>query len=53
MPIVNKQIKIPKTSELTVDYIQEHFEGLEVIRWAIVDVAEDFYLIDSAVVCRN
>jgi len=50
MHIVNKQIKIPKTSELTLEYIQKHFDGFEVIRWAIVEVTEDFYLIDCAVV---
>lgn len=48
MPIVNKQLKIPKTSELTIEYIQKHFEGLDVVRWAIVAVQEDFYLVELA-----
>lgn len=48
MQIINKQLKIPKTSELTLEYIQKYFEGFEIIRWAIVDVTEDFYLIDCA-----
>ncbi|MEI8376960.1 MAG: hypothetical protein WCF95_00320 [bacterium] len=50
MQIVNKQIKISKTSEISLDYIQKYFDGFEVIRWAIVAVTEDFYLIDSAVI---
>lgn len=50
MTIVNKQIKIPKTSVLTLEYIQKYFDSFEVIRWAIVDVTEEFYLIDSAIV---
>lgn len=50
MIIVNKQIKIPKISELTLEYIQKYFDGFEVIRWAIVDVSQDFYLIDGAIV---
>lgn len=47
MKTINRQIKIPKTSELTTDYIKEHFKGSDFIRWAIIEVAEDFYLVDA------
>ncbi len=49
MTIVNKQIKIPKTEEVTIDYIQKYLKNLEIIRWAIVVVTEDFYLIDAVI----
>lgn len=49
MQIVNKQIKIPKTSKITIDYIQKYLDGINAIRWAIVAVEEDFYLIDAVI----
>lgn len=50
MQIANKQFKIPKTDEISTEYILRHFEGFEVIRWAIVEVTDDFYVVDSAVI---
>lgn len=47
MKTINRQIKIPKTYELSTDYIKGYFEGLDVIRWAIIEVGEDFYLVDA------
>ena len=49
MKIVNRQFKIPKTTDISTDYILSHFQGKNIIRWAIVEVTDDFYIIDSAI----
>ena len=49
MKVANKQFKIPKTDNISTDYILSHFEGFDVVRWAIVEITDDFYIIDSAI----
>ncbi len=48
--ISTKEIKIPKTDKISSEYIESHLEkmGLNVLRWAIVEVNEDFYLVNLA-----
>jgi len=50
MKIINKQFKIPKTSDLTLDYVEKYFENFNMIRWAIVEVTDEFYFVDGAVI---
>jgi len=51
MKIINKQFKFAKTSPLTVENIENLIKaaGFIPLRWAIVKVEEDFFLIDAAV----
>jgi hypothetical protein len=49
MKIINKQLEIPKTTDLTHEYILSYFGEQKVIRWAIVETTDTHYIIDSAV----
>ena len=45
--ITTKQIEIPKTRNLTSDYIETELSkmNIEPLRWAIVDVLKDKYVL--------
>ncbi len=49
--ITTKEVKIKKTDKLDSDYIESHLKqmGLNVLRWAIVKVDEEFYTLTLAV----
>lgn len=54
--IINEELKIPKFNNdkenLTSKYFEDYFEAqnLDVLRWAIVKVLDDCYLVNAAVV---
>lgn len=49
MKIVNKQFKIPKVADISSEYILGCLKDQNIIRWAIVEVTDEFYIIESAV----
>ncbi len=53
MKVVNKQFKMPKTDNISTDYVLNYFKGQNIIRWAIVDITEKFYIVDSAVITNE
>lgn len=48
--IATKEIKIKVVENLTSDYIESELKnnGLDVLRWAIVAVEKDFYVLNIA-----
>lgn len=48
MKIINDEIKIPKISHLTSDYIEQELEKRKIIpiRWAIVKVGKESYTLN-------
>ena len=52
--ITTKEVKIKKTDNLDSEYIESHLKemGLDVLRWAIVKVNEEFYTLNLAVLER-
>lgn len=46
MKIVNKQFKVPKIADISTDYILGCLEDQNIVRWAIVEVTDEFYVID-------
>lgn len=46
MKIVNKQFKVPKIADISTNYILECLEDQNIVRWAIVEVTDEFYVID-------
>ena len=49
--ITTKQLKIKKKLPFDADYIEQKFseKGLNVLRWAVVDMTETDFIIDAAV----
>ncbi|MCR5261925.1 MAG: hypothetical protein K6C94_08830 [Candidatus Gastranaerophilales bacterium] len=49
--ITTEQIRVPKKLPFDSDYVEKFFEekGLDVLRWAVVDVTEEEFVIDAAV----
>ena len=45
MKIVSDLIKIPKIHEVSTEYIESELNahGLDVVRWAIVEVEDDYF----------
>ncbi len=50
--ILTKEIKINKTSNLSSEYIESKLKelGLTVLRWAIVGIESENYLVNAAVI---
>ena len=50
MQVLSKQVKIPKTNNLTTKYIEESLTKLNInpLRWAIVHVDDTMYTISVA-----
>lgn len=50
--IVNKIIKVKIVDDLTSEYIENEFKqlNLDVLRWAIIDIDSEFYIINASVV---
>lgn len=53
--ITTKEVKIEKTDDLTSEYIEEKLNqmGLDVLRWAITDFEDKFYILSLAVVDKS
>ena len=49
--IITKEVKVKKTENISSEYIEFHLKqmGLNVLRWAIVKVDEEFYTLTLAV----
>lgn len=50
--IASKEIKIKKLDEFSSQYINEELEkmNLDVLRWAVTDVDDEFYTVNIAIV---
>jgi len=50
--ITTEQIKIPKKLPFDAEYVEEVFaqKGLNVLRWAVVEITENDFVIDAAVI---
>lgn len=50
--ITSKEIKIKKLDEFSSQYINEELEkkNLDVLRWAVTDVDDEFYTVNIAIV---
>lgn len=49
MKVINKQFKISKIEDISTDYILSSLGEQNIIRWAIVGITDQFYIIDGAV----
>ena len=50
--ITSKEIKIKKLEEFSAQYVNEKLKklGLDVLRWAITDIDDEFYTVNIAIV---
>ena len=50
--ITTKEVKVKRCDELTSEYIEKHLSimGLDVLRWAITALDDEFYTLSIAVV---
>lgn len=48
MKIISEQKEIPKTENLTTEYIEEELAKLKIkpLRWAIVEVSKEKYILN-------
>lgn len=49
MKVINKQFKVPKIEDISTDYILSCLGEQNIIRWAIVEITDQFYIIDGVV----
>ncbi len=50
--ITSKEIKIKKVEEFSAQYVNDELKklGLDVLRWAITDIDDEFYTVNIAIV---
>ena len=50
--ITSKEIKIKKLDEFSAQYVNKELEkmGLDVLRWAVAEVDDNFYTLSIAIV---
>lgn len=50
--ISTKEVKLDKTDDFTSEYIEQKLQqmGFDVLRWAITDYDDKFYMLNIAVV---